>query len=223
MKSHPTIKYTVSQLNNYPTGVPAIGIVSTLFWATLTDFLHGKRYLVGYFIGVTGIVTSAMVLAASKDPTNSHSTTIVFAAYYWAGAVYACQATFFAWCNDAMRFEEPVFRGVVLAGMNLGSNAVNAWWSIIFYGASMAPWFTVSLPPSLPSFQSRMSCGQSELTFRSQRGMWAMIACSIALVIWCAALSWFHHRDSMRRNLDAVEQGSTGPDAKEEHTMSKYP
>lgn len=145
MKSHPTNKYTVAQLNNYPTGVPAIGIISTLFWATLTDFLSGKRYLVGYFIGMTGIVTSAMILQAGKDPMSSRSTAVVFAAYYWAGAVYACQATFFAWCNDAMRFEEPIFRGVVLAGMNLGSNSVNAWWSIIFYGASMAPWFNVSL------------------------------------------------------------------------------
>lgn len=148
MKSHPTNKYTVAQLNNYPTGVPAIGIVSTLFWATLTDFLSGKRYLVGYFIGMTGIVTSAMILQAGRDPTSSRSTAVVFGAYYWAGAVYACQATFFAWCNDAMRFEEPIFRGVVLAGMNLGSNSVNAWWSIIFYGASMAPWFNVSFPPA---------------------------------------------------------------------------
>jgi ACS family pantothenate transporter-like MFS transporter len=46
MKSHPGgKKYTVSQLNNYPTGVPAVGIVSTIFWATLTDFMGGKRYL----------------------------------------------------------------------------------------------------------------------------------------------------------------------------------
>lgn len=45
MKSHPTTKYTISQVNNYPTGVPAVGIVSTLFWATLTDFMGGKRYL----------------------------------------------------------------------------------------------------------------------------------------------------------------------------------
>jgi len=143
MKSHPTIKYSVPQLNNYPTGVPAAGIVSTLFWATLTDFLGGKRYLVGYFIGVTGVATAAMVLAASRDPTSEDSTTVTFAAYYWAGTVYACQATFFAWCNDAMRHEPPVFRGVVLAGMNMGNNAINAWWSIVFYGASMAPWFIV--------------------------------------------------------------------------------
>jgi ACS family pantothenate transporter-like MFS transporter len=144
LKSHPTIKYTVTQLNNYPTGVPAVGIVSTLFWATLTDFLNGKRYLVGYFIAITGIVTSAMILSASRDPTSSSSTAVIFGAYYWAGAVYACQATFFAWCNDSMRHEDPMYRAVVLAGMNVGSNAVNAWWSLIFYGASMAPLFTVS-------------------------------------------------------------------------------
>lgn len=43
-----------------------------------------------------------------------------------------------------MRYEQATFRSVVLAGMNLGNNAINAWWSIVFYGASMAPWFTVS-------------------------------------------------------------------------------
>jgi ACS family pantothenate transporter-like MFS transporter len=142
MKSHPSADYTVKQLNNYPTGVPAVGIVSTLFWAALTDFLGGKRYLVGYFIGVTGMATSGMILAA-RGMDEAKSTAVVFGAYYWAGAVYACQATFFAWANDAMRQREPVFRSVVLAGMNLGGNAVNAWWSIVFYGASMAPWFEV--------------------------------------------------------------------------------
>ncbi|KAF2455596.1 pantothenate transporter [Lineolata rhizophorae] len=137
MKAHPTISYTVAQLNNYPTGVPAVGIVSTLFWATLTDFLGGKRYLVGYFIAVTGIVTSAMILAPSA------TTASIFGAYYWAGTVYACQATFFAWANDALRFEEDSLRAVVIASMNMGSNAVNAWWSILFYSADLAPKFTV--------------------------------------------------------------------------------
>ncbi|KAH1613651.1 hypothetical protein KXX31_004426 [Aspergillus fumigatus] len=136
MKSHPTIKYSVAQLNNYPTGVPAVGIVSTLFWATLTDILHGKRYLVAYFIGITGVVTAALIL------TRFDSTPTVFGAYYWAGAVYACQATFFAWCNDAMRSQDARHRSVVLASMNMGNNAVNAWWSIIFYSANLAPQFT---------------------------------------------------------------------------------
>ncbi|KAF7125439.1 hypothetical protein CNMCM5793_001617 [Aspergillus hiratsukae] len=133
MKSHPTIKYSIAQLNNYPTGVPAVGIVSTLFWATLTDILHGKRYLVAYFIGITGVVTSVLIL------TRFDSTPTVFGAYYWAGAVYACQATFFAWCNDAMRSQDARHRSVVLASMNMGNNAVNAWWSIIFYSVNLAP------------------------------------------------------------------------------------
>ncbi|RYO82225.1 hypothetical protein DL766_006358 [Monosporascus sp. MC13-8B] len=185
MKSHPTNCYEVSQLNNYPTGVPAVGIISTVFWATLTDFLNGKRYLVGYFIGIVGVATSAMILAASNDPTNPQSTAIVFAAYYWAGAVYACQATFFAWANDALRYEEHMFRAIVLAGMNLGSNAVNAWWSIVFYGASMAPWF--------------------------KRGMWAMIAASIALAIWTAGLSYSTAKLEKRRKAElATSQQEKG-------------
>ncbi|KAF3016467.1 hypothetical protein E8E14_008733 [Neopestalotiopsis sp. 37M] len=188
MKSHPTIDYTVSQLNNYPTGIPAVGIVSTLFWATLTDFLNGKRYLVGYWISITGIITSALILSASKNPTSPTSTSTIFGAYYWAGSVYACQATFFAWCNDAMRYQDPVYRGVVLAGMNLGSNVFNAWWSLVFYGASTAPWFT--------------------------RGMWAMIACSIALAIWTAGLSYLTRREGKRRVVEehVVEQGHADSD-----------
>ncbi|KAL4988854.1 major facilitator superfamily domain-containing protein [Aspergillus falconensis] len=156
MKSHHTIHYSVAQLNNYPTGVPAVGIISTLFWATLTDLLGGKRYIVGYFIGITGIITAVLIL------TRFDSTATVFGAYYWAGAVYACQATFFAWCNDAMRLQEERHRSVVIASMNLGNNAVNAWWSILFYSADLAPRFT--------------------------RGMYAMIGCSVALVFWVAAI-----------------------------------
>ncbi len=134
--------YSVFQLNNYPTGVPAVDIISTLFWATLTDFLGGKRYLVGYWIAITGIATSAMILGIS-DLIKERAT--VFAAYYWPGSVYACQATFFAWANDAMRYKEDSLRAVVIASMNAGSNAVNAWWSLLFYSANFVPRFTVCL------------------------------------------------------------------------------
>ncbi|KAI1325225.1 MFS general substrate transporter [Xylariaceae sp. FL0255] len=162
LKSSPTHKYTIAQNNNYPTAIPAVGIVSTLFWATLTDILGGdSRALVGYFIGITGVVTSALLLHAAADGTAS-TTPTVFGAYCWAGAVYACQATFFAWANDACRYENHMFRAVTLASMNLGNNVINAWWSIVFYGAEMAPWF--------------------------RRGMYVMIAVSVVLAIWTAIL-----------------------------------
>ncbi|KAJ9293536.1 hypothetical protein DTO271G3_7801 [Paecilomyces variotii] len=174
MQAHPTIKYTVAQMNDYPTGVPAVGIVSTLFWATLTDFLGGKRYLVGYFIAVTGIVTSVLILTRFSD------TATVFGAYYWAGAVYACQATFFAWCNDAMRDQDGRLRSVVLASMNMGNNAVNAWWSILFYSAEFAPKFT--------------------------KGMWAMIGCSIALAIWTSVVLYMSVREEKKHRSRVIVQ-----------------
>jgi ACS family pantothenate transporter-like MFS transporter len=103
------------------------------------------------------------------------STTIHFAMYYWAGSVYACQATFFAWANDVLRYEEDSLRAVVIASMNMGSNAINAWWSIVFYGANFAPYFT--------------------------RGMYAMIAVSIAMGLWTGALVWMHVRTEKRREI----------------------
>ncbi|EJD48705.1 MFS general substrate transporter [Auricularia subglabra TFB-10046 SS5] len=186
MKAHPTVKYTVAQLNDYPTGVPAVGIVATLFWATLTDFLGGKRYLVGYWIGITGVVTSVLILTRFED------TATVFGAYYWAGSVYACQATFFAWANDALRYEEDMLRAVVVAAMNMGSNIFNAWWSIVFYSADFAPRFT--------------------------RGMWAMIGCSIALAIWTTVLLYW----TLQMEKRVVHGGgiSTFPDSEQKQTTS---
>lgn len=99
-------------------------------------------------------------------------TSTVYAAYYWAGSVYACQATFFAWANDELRFEDDQIRSVVIASMNLGSNAVNAWWSLIFYSANFAPKFT--------------------------RGMWAMIGTSIAMAIWATALIFMGRREKKK-------------------------
>jgi ACS family pantothenate transporter-like MFS transporter len=125
--------------------------------------------VVGYWIGLTGVITSALILAYPQN------TAIHFAMYYWAGSVYACQATFFAWANDALRYEEDSLRAVVIASMNACGNAINAWWSIVFYGANFAPYFT--------------------------RGMWAMIAVSLAMTIWTALLVWQQTRSEKRRGI----------------------
>ena len=109
----------------------------------------------------------------------SYPTTCVFPAplTYLLG-----QATFFAWANDALRYEEDSLRAVVIASMNAFSGAVNAWWSIIFYSANFAPRFT--------------------------RGMWAMIGCSIALAIWTASVSWMCARTEKKWISHGVETHS---------------
>ncbi|KAI5296583.1 hypothetical protein KEM52_006204 [Ascosphaera acerosa] len=169
-------RYSVQQMENYPTGVPAVGIASTLFWATLTDYLGGHRELVGYAIGVTGICTAAMILAAGADG----SAAVHFAAYYWAGTVYACQATFFAWANDSLRYHDDLLRAVVIASMNTGSNAVNAWWCILFYSADMAPGF--------------------------RRGMWAMIGVSIAMLVWTAVVAHLDQRPLQAESQETLQE-----------------
>ncbi|KAF5519185.1 Pantothenate transporter liz1 [Colletotrichum aenigma] len=133
MQSHPTEHYTVFQRNNYPTGVQAVGVVSTLLWATSTD-IWGRRWLSGYYVAFTAIANAAIILA----PT---STAAKFGAYYWAGSIYCIQATFFAWANDSMRNESPALRACVIACMNAAGNCFQAWWPLIFFRADDAPEF----------------------------------------------------------------------------------
>lgn len=94
-----------------------------------------------------------------------------------------------------MRFEDETFRGVVLASMNMMSNAVNAWWSIVFYGAIYAPYFTVSILWHL----------FHRLLMVEQRGMWAMIGTCIALGLWTTGLLWMTVRFEKRRLIMSGE------------------
>ena len=89
-----------------------------------------------------------------------------------------------------MRFEDETFRAVVIASMNMMSNAVNAWWSIIFYGAEYAPYFTVSILVSIRF---------GKWLIIEQRGMWAMIATCIALGLWTTIVLWLTVRAEKRR------------------------
>jgi ACS family pantothenate transporter-like MFS transporter len=74
--------------------------------------------------------------------------------------------------------------------MNMGNNAVNAWWSILFYSADLAPRFT--------------------------RGMWAMIACSIALVLWTTAILAQIAREKKAMSRTQAAEAPTGTAAETE-------
>ncbi|KAF8001105.1 hypothetical protein HF325_004894 [Metschnikowia pulcherrima] len=66
----------------------------------------------------------------------------VFAAHYLSAWSYAGQPVFFSWAN-VVTYNDVQERAVVLASMNMFSGAVNAWWSLVFYGASTAPKFRI--------------------------------------------------------------------------------
>ncbi|KAI1637004.1 retrograde regulation protein 2 [Biscogniauxia mediterranea] len=138
MQGHPERHYTIYQLNNYPTGLQAVGIASTLIWATATD-IFGGRWVSGYYVAMTAICTAVILLVPTTSVAGQ------YAAYYWSGTIYCIQGTFFAWANDSMRHEPRTLRAVIIACMNFGGNVFQAWWPLIFYRADAAPDFTIGM------------------------------------------------------------------------------
>ncbi|KAI0722253.1 MFS general substrate transporter [Cerioporus squamosus] len=131
--------FTVPQINNYPSGMTAFAITSTLVCATWTDATRSRaRWPVLVYMSLCCIVASAILLAPSS-PLGAR-----FFAWYLAGASYAGQATTFAWANQICA-DDHAARGVVLASMNMWNNVVNAWWPLVFYPATDAPRFTKGL------------------------------------------------------------------------------
>lgn len=127
--------YSISNRNQYPMGMYAVAIAATYSSALYVDHTGGKRHWhVAIMISIMMLVVSIMILV---DPLKD---AVMFTAQYLAGCSYAGQAIFFAWANVVCRsdIEE---RAVVLASMNMFSSALNAWWSILFYGATTTPKF----------------------------------------------------------------------------------
>jgi len=125
--------YTVEQIDNYPSGMIAFAIVSTLICATWTDYTR-VRWPVLVYMSISCIISSTCILVWSS-PIG-----LKFFAYYLAGASYAGQATTFAWANQICA-DDAQERGIVLASMNMWNNVVNAWWPLVFYPATDAPKF----------------------------------------------------------------------------------
>lgn len=125
--------YTIPQRNHYPMGIYAIGIISTFGAALYVDATGARyHYRVGLFIGAVMVMCSIMLIA---NPLNKH---VFFAVQYLAGVSFAGQASFFAYANVLCK-DDRELRGIVIASMNMFSNAVNAWWSLLFYAATDVP------------------------------------------------------------------------------------
>ncbi|ABN66021.2 Pantothenate transporter FEN2 (Fenpropimorph resistance protein 2) [Scheffersomyces stipitis CBS 6054] len=159
-------EYTVPQRNHYPMGVFAVGITATLLSALYLNATGGKNH---WHIGI--IIMCAMILSAILMAARPLSTGVVFFAQYLGGIPYAGQTAFFAWANVVCQ-DDLQERAVVLASMNMFSNAVNAWWSLLFYVASDVPKF--------------------------RKGCWAMLATAIASGILVCEVARAKHRFSSK-------------------------
>lgn len=170
--------YTVPQRNHYPMGVYAVGVLANFCCCWYIDATNAKHhYRAAILIGVIMIISTVLLLARPL------STVYVFVAHYLSGFSYAGQPVFFAWAN-VVCYNDLEERAVVLASMNMFSNAVNAWWLILFYGASTAPYFT--------------------------RGKWAMIGTTTASIMLAIVMRRLQIRDIRRE--DSIDDESV-PDS----------
>lgn len=198
--------YSVSQLNNYPTGVQAMGILSTLLWALGTD-IWGGRWASGYYVAVTAIGNAVILIVPSS------SVAAKFGAYYWAGTIYCIQATFFAWANDSMRSSSPALRACVIACMNSAGNCFQAWWPLIFYRASDAPNFIVRI--SIHNVNV-----YSNLLKVKQKGTICIMAIGAAMAAWTTVMIYMDRRIA-KTSLEGIDVVNNSTATGFENTQGK--
>lgn len=128
-------QYSLSHRNNFPSGIFAVGVVSTMLSALyLYKVAKSRHWHVATFIAVIMCIVAIMIRANPIKPS------VMFTAQYLGGVAYAGQAVFFAWANIVCH-DDLQERAIVLASMNMFSGAVNAWWSILFFAATTVPHF----------------------------------------------------------------------------------
>lgn len=125
--------YSITHSNNYPSGIFAVGIVSTFASAIyMTKFRKARNWHIAVLISVVMCVVAILIRSRPLDPS------VQFTAQYLGGIAYAGQSVFFSWANIVCH-DDLQERAIVLASMNMFSGAVNAWWSILFFSSSMVP------------------------------------------------------------------------------------
>ncbi|ODQ59213.1 hypothetical protein WICANDRAFT_84838 [Wickerhamomyces anomalus NRRL Y-366-8] len=123
--------YSIQQRNYYPMGTYGVGIISSFIAGIYVD-LTRKFHHVGFAVSLILLISTIIIWTSPEKTTN------IFVAHYLTGVSYAVQPTFFAWANLAIT-NDAELKIVTLASMNMFSNALNAWWGVVFFPADHVP------------------------------------------------------------------------------------
>ncbi|KAF3764079.1 MFS general substrate transporter [Cryphonectria parasitica EP155] len=127
--------FTQAQINTYPLGIQAVGIVSNLMAAVYIDNT-GRRVPMGILACGLQLITSIILLV----PNVSFAAT--FFAFYNAGTSYIINPLLFGWANIiCQRGGDDALRAVNLAAMNAASQILYTFWGIVLYPASDVPYW----------------------------------------------------------------------------------
>lgn len=128
--------FTQAQVNQYPLGVQAVGIVANMLSAWHMD-ATGTRVPMAVLAASLQLVVAAMLLV----PTLPFAGTMF--AFYLNGAAYMVNPLIFGWANVILqRSGDDAVRSVTVYCMNIGSMVLYTFWGVVFYSADDAPyWF----------------------------------------------------------------------------------
>lgn len=133
MKFHSDV-FTQAQINTYPLGVQAVGIVSNFLAAVHVD-ATGKRVPMGVLACLLQLVAAVMLMV----PTLPFAGT--FFAYYLSGTSYMVNPVSYGWASIiTQRGGDDAARSVILYAMNACSTCLYTFWGIALYPASDAPY-----------------------------------------------------------------------------------
>lgn len=163
--------YTIQQRNYYPMGTSAVGILASFIAGVYIDVTH-KFHHVAIFVSLILLISTIIIWSS---PFN---TPAIFAAHYLTGFSYAVQPTFFSWANLAITNDQEI-KIVTLASMNMFSNALNAWWGLVFFPADDVP--------------------------KSRKGCYAMLSTIIATPLVALGIVWLQKREKRSQDDHSIE------------------
>ncbi|TIC25671.1 MFS general substrate transporter [Wallemia mellicola] len=124
------LDYSVTDANNYGTGVYGVAAFTTLLASYIADKWSCHWVLV-CFMGVLDLVTSIIIVIYPRNMG------VLYFAFYLSGTAYLGQSVIFSWANIICK-RDPVERLIVLTSMNLLSFIFNIWWNVTAFSSQYA-------------------------------------------------------------------------------------
>ncbi|KAH7027230.1 major facilitator superfamily domain-containing protein [Microdochium trichocladiopsis] len=127
--------FTQAQVNTYPLGIQAVGIVSNLLGAVYID-ATGRRVPMGV-VAVTLQLVATILLIIPNMPWAA-----TMFAYYLAGSAYMVNSLLFGWANViCQRGGDDALRSIILTSMNAFSQIPYTFWGILLFPANKVPYW----------------------------------------------------------------------------------
>ncbi|KAF9641321.1 hypothetical protein BFW01_g681 [Lasiodiplodia theobromae] len=133
LKASTNPKYSIGEINAYPTTTYAVAVVSTLIYAWSSDsFLKGARWPPMIFAGAWNIIVYVS-LAVWDIPTGWH-----WACYILAGLNSGLSGLCMSWAHEICASDNEE-RAIVIGSMNQMAYVIQAWLPLIVWKQTDAP------------------------------------------------------------------------------------